>query len=173
MTMARATLAAVRGSNNPANPGTAGGKSPDVRSGKNPNLRLNHAATDRVADEPRRVVDLELPHDAGPVRLGRLGADAQSLSDLLGRLAFRDELKDLAFTLRQRIFRQRLASEVGVYDDARDCRGEIDLATADLLDRPHEMRGGLRLENISLEPRVQGCEHVLVLGVHGQRNGAD
>src|SRR5712692_9908966 len=100
MTMARATLAAGRGSGNPANPGTAGGKSPDVWSGKNPNLRLDHAATDRVAHEPRRVVDLELSHDAGSVRLGRLGADAQGLRDLLGRPALRDELKDLAFARR-------------------------------------------------------------------------
>src|SRR6266496_1929567 len=143
MTTADQTLIAARGLDNPANPCSVGGKSPDVRSGKGPKLSLDQAASDRVPDEPRGVVYLELPHDASSVRFGRLGADAQSLRDLLGRLAFRDELQDLAFALRERVFRQRPAAEVGVHDDAGDRGGEIDLSLADLLDRPHEVRGGL------------------------------
>src|SRR5215510_15656407 len=74
-------------------------------------LSLDDAPADRVADEAGGVVDLELGHDPRAVGFGGLGADAEELGDLLGRLAFGDELKHLALAVGQGIARQRRLSE--------------------------------------------------------------
>jgi hypothetical protein len=64
---------------------------------------LDQAFADGVANEPRRLVDVELAHDGRAVRIGRLHADTEDLGDLLRRLALGDELQDFALALAEPI----------------------------------------------------------------------
>src|SRR5690348_17749455 len=64
-------------------------------------LELYEPPSHRVTDQPRGLVNIELLHQARAVRLGRFVADVQDPCDLLGRLALRDQLQDLALTRRQ------------------------------------------------------------------------
>src|SRR5688572_11396630 len=57
---------------------------------------------DGVAHEPRNVVDAQTLHELGPMRLDRLGAQAQTRGDLLGAMPLRDELEYFPLARRQR-----------------------------------------------------------------------
>src|SRR6266851_2200149 len=63
----------------------------DVGSGGDP------ALADRVADEVRRVVHVQLLHQTTAMEFGGFHADMQHFGDLLGRSPFADELQYLAF----------------------------------------------------------------------------
>src|SRR5207249_10145370 len=56
-----------------------------------------HDALPILADEVRRVVNVELLHQAATVEFGGFHADVQHFGDLLGRFPFSHELQDLAF----------------------------------------------------------------------------
>src|SRR5207237_3034052 len=60
-------------------------------SGPRRSRRLREAEVDRVADQPRKVADVESLHDLRPVRLHGLYADAQLLRDLAGGLALGEQ----------------------------------------------------------------------------------
>jgi len=56
---------------------------------------LDDPRCDRVAGEPRGVVEIQLAHQVLPVLLHRLNADAKFSCDLLVRLAFGNQLQHL------------------------------------------------------------------------------
>ena len=58
---------------------------------------MDQPAPDRKADKSGGVVNIELPHDSGPMAVGGLDADPEHPGNFLGRLAFSDQLKHLPF----------------------------------------------------------------------------
>src|SRR5207247_2128874 len=66
--------------------------------GRTPGSGSDQAFPDGVADQTGDVVDVQLLHDARAVKLGGFGGDREQRGDLLGRLAFGHELRDLALT---------------------------------------------------------------------------
>lgn len=66
-------------------------------------LRLGErqALLDCVFCQLGDTVNFELAHNIEAVDLNGLGADVQTLCDLLGRPAFAQKLKDLALSFRQ------------------------------------------------------------------------
>src|SRR2546429_9778663 len=66
--------------------------------GRTPGSGRDQAFPDGVADQTGDVVDVQLLHEARAVKLGGFGGDREQRSDLLGRLAFGPELRDLALT---------------------------------------------------------------------------
>src|SRR5205807_5877392 len=85
---------------------------------------LDEAAPDRVADEARRLVDVELAHQPGPMRFGGLRADPQHLAYFLGGLALADQLKDLPLARGEQVRRIIRLGEVRIHHRARDDRSE-------------------------------------------------
>ena len=73
---------------------------------------MDQSAPDREAHEPGSIVNIQLSHDASPMAISRLDADSQDYGNLLGRLAFRDKLKDLTFTRAQHVARRSALVEV-------------------------------------------------------------
>src|ERR1700730_16455375 len=67
--------------------------------------QLDQPAADRVAHQARRLVDVELPHQPGSMRLGRLGADPEQPGDLFRGLPLADELEDLALSRSEQLSR--------------------------------------------------------------------
>src|SRR6185503_8021728 len=65
------------------------------------NAVLDDSRGDRVAREPRGVVDVQLAHEILAVLLDRLDADSELGGRLLVGHAFGDELKDLDLARRQ------------------------------------------------------------------------
>src|ERR1700688_4827233 len=72
-------------------------------------LGRNQAVADGVAHEAGNVVDVELLHEGGAVRLDRLDAGREQGGDLLGRSSLGDELEDLALARRQVLARAPVA----------------------------------------------------------------
>src|SRR2546429_4011894 len=64
--------------------------------GRTPGSGSDQAFPDGVADQTGDVVDVQLLHDTCAVKLGGFGGDREQRGDLLGRLAFGHELRDLA-----------------------------------------------------------------------------
>src|SRR6266576_6171965 len=64
--------------------------------GRTPGSGSDQAFPDGVADQTGDVVDVQLLHEARAVKLGGFGGDREQRGDLLGRLAFGHELRDLA-----------------------------------------------------------------------------
>src|SRR5262249_25416243 len=139
----------------------------DVRAKK---LGLDEAPADGVADQTRRLVDVEPRHDPGPVILSRLDAHPQEPSDLLRRLSLRHELQDLMLSGTQRIGWKLSLRQVRLDHSPRDARAQVDPAAAHLLDRLNQVSRRLRLQDIAPDSRSQGVDHVGILGVHGQED---
>ena len=68
---------------------------PDARAARR--LRVDEPASDREADKPGGIVNIQLPHDPGPVGIGCLDTDSEDYRNVLRCLSFRDELKNLTF----------------------------------------------------------------------------
>src|SRR2546429_837369 len=60
----------------------------------------------------RSVVNVELLHELGAMRLHRLGADREARRDGLGGMAFGDQLQHLALAHRQRVKSEEHTSEL-------------------------------------------------------------
>src|SRR2546429_3485739 len=69
--------------------------------GRTPGSGSDQAFPDGVADQTGDVVDVQLLHDARAVKLGGFWGDREQRGDLLGRFAFRHELRYLALTRGQ------------------------------------------------------------------------
>ncbi len=96
------------------------------------------ALADRVADQARRVVDVELGHQPGTVRVHGLRGDAERARDLAIGVPLGDELQDLSLAIRERdafLLGGILRGEVAIDDDARDVVAEIEAAALDGVDR--------------------------------------
>src|SRR5207302_11409843 len=91
-----------------------------------PPLGANQPLPDGVADQPGRLVDVELGHDPYAVRLGRLHAHAEEGGDLLGRLPFRDELEDLMLSRRQWVGREVSLCQVRLDHGLRYAGAQVD-----------------------------------------------
>src|SRR6185436_15019866 len=118
---------------------------------------------DRVTHESGRLVNLELSHELGAVRLGRLHAQAEHHGDFLRRLALGDELEHLAFARRQRIGRHRGTRQVRFDERARDARAQVDAVLQRLANRPDEVGSRLRLDHVAAQSGAKCLEDVLVL----------
>src|SRR5437868_7059517 len=64
-------------------------------------LEGNQVVPGGVHDESGNIADVELRHEAGAMRLDRLHAHLEDAGDLLGALAFGDQLQDLALPARE------------------------------------------------------------------------
>src|SRR4029450_7012876 len=60
-------------------------------------FRLTEPATDRIANEAGRLVDLELPHNLGAVRLSGLHTQSENRRDLFRGLSLGHQLETLTF----------------------------------------------------------------------------
>src|SRR6059036_905084 len=95
---------------------------------------LDHAVTDRVADQSRRFADFKLSHDPHPVRLRGLDADAQDDANLLHGLSFRDELQDFALARAQWIGPQLVVGKVRPDGFLGDARADVESSPGHLAD---------------------------------------
>src|SRR5439155_1226012 len=83
----------------------------------------------------RRVMNLELVHEVGPMRLGGLDPDAEDVGDLLRGLAFGHELQDLALARGEMVDRRGRSAQVGIDDGLPHAGTEIDRACLHVADR--------------------------------------
>ena len=150
---------------------------PGMRTGKSwqsprggPGSRLDDAPPDGVANEAGRVVNLEFVHDSGSVGLGALHGEAQERGDLLRRVSLGKQLKRMALPGRQRIRRQIAAGQITVDDDPGHGGAQIDTAPGDHPYRLDQVFRGLGLDDIALDPRPEGGDDLVILGVHGQED---
>jgi len=51
-------------------------------------LRLDDAGSNRIANKPGNIVNIEFVHDVGAMRFSGLGADAENGGKLLGGFTF-------------------------------------------------------------------------------------
>src|SRR5258706_3306237 len=116
--------------------------------------RVDDAGADRVADEAGDLVNPELLHEARPVRLRRLRRDAEELRHRTSRLPLRHELEHLALARGQRVDRDVVTAEGGLYDGARHAWRKIALAASHRVDRLHEIVRGLRLQHLAVRARL-------------------
>ena len=95
------------------------------------------ALADRVADEVRRVVNVELLHQAATVEFRGFHANMQNFGDLLGRFPFSDELQYLAFPRGEMRARAALIvwRSAGVYDSLGGSGADVEPATPNLFNR--------------------------------------
>src|SRR6266566_71514 len=117
-------------------------KGPPSYPGNFPRFPVSHLGShptlaDRVADQVRRVVNVELLHQAATMEFGGFHADVQHFGDLLGRFPFSDELQDLAFPGGE--MRARAAVIVwrsaGVYDGLGGSGADVEPAAPNLFNR--------------------------------------
>ena len=83
----------------------------------------NDAHADGITCQAGDVVDVEGLHQLAAIGLGRLGADAQVLGNLLGRVPFRDQLEYFALARCQTFQRRQLLTDppkAGGNDVSRD-----------------------------------------------------
>src|SRR6266850_6139411 len=73
------------------------------RQRKNPSSGLDKTATDRVTHKTGRRMNVQLSHDLHAMRLRCLGRDTEDRRDLLGGVAFSDQLQNLPLAVRERI----------------------------------------------------------------------
>src|SRR5207245_3307790 len=159
---------------NQVNTGTRGAVAPDGCKRERRNAaasRLDEATADSVADESRGLVDVELPHQPGAVRLGGLRADPEDRRHVLRGPAFADHLQDLAFAWGERVDGNVGLAQVRLDDGAGDVRAQIDPSSPDLVDGLHEVGGRLVLQHVSLDPRAKSLADVLDLVVPGDQDG--
>ena len=60
-------------------------------------LRVDQPSSNREADQPGSIVNIQLLHDTSPVAVRCLNTDSKDCGNLLRRLSFRNKLKDLTF----------------------------------------------------------------------------
>ncbi len=89
-------------------------------------LRADETTADGVTDQARRVVDIELRHDPGPVILRGLDAHAPEPSDLFRCLSLHHQLQDLALAWTQRIGRNLSLRQVRLDHGPGDARAQVD-----------------------------------------------
>src|SRR5439155_79738 len=139
------------------------GKIPEGEGGSDlGRLGLDQATPNRVTDEARRLVDLELLHDPGPVGLRGLHADPEELGDLLGRLAFGHQLQHLPLARGERVGRYVRLGQVGLDHGLRDARAQVDHPLLHLVDRPDQVGRRLGLHDVALDAGAERLEHVVV-----------
>src|SRR6266567_4828220 len=97
-------------------------------------LELDEALPDGVADQARGVVNAELLHEIGSVRLGGLDSDTEEPGDLLRGLAFGHELQDLALARSEMVDRRGRSAQVGLDDGLSHAGTEIDRACLHVAD---------------------------------------
>src|SRR2546428_13588240 len=104
---------------------------------------LDQALTDGIADEPGRVVDIELGHDPHAVRFCGFHADAEQLRHFPRRLPLRDEAEHLLLADGERVAGYLVAGQIGLHDGLRDAGTQIDPAGHHVTDRLHPIRRAL------------------------------
>src|SRR5207245_130595 len=90
-----------------------------------PPVRTRPTTADGVTDQARRVVDIELRHDPGPVILRGLDAHAPEPSDLFRCLSLHHQLQDLALAWTQRIGRNLSLRQVRLDHGPGDARAQV------------------------------------------------
>src|SRR3989442_1523170 len=131
-------------------------------------LELAQSPPDCVAHQTGRVVNAKLVHDPAAVSVTGLHTDAEQLCDLLRGLSFSDQLQHLPLTRRQRIRRCLSPGQIRVDDRSRYVGAEINLPAADIMNRLHEVRRRLRLDDVAPDAGAERLEHVLVFSVDRQ-----
>ena len=100
----------------------------------------------RVANEVRAVLGVQLRHDVRLVRLDRLHADHEVVGDLLIGAPFGNELQHLALSAGERVDARLLVGPFGLVADLREVEALADRArvvavpAVDRLDGQHELR---------------------------------
>src|SRR5882762_5997765 len=124
------------------------------------NLRLRDSMPDRIAHQARRVMNIELLHELGAVRLDGLRADREPCRDRLGGMTFGDQLQHLALAYRERGGRV-LRREISLGDRAGDTGRQVHLAAANALDGLHQVARRLALEDVAPYAAAQRLGDVL------------
>ena len=115
-------------------------------------------------------MDRELLHHARAVRLGGLHADAERRRDLLGRVAFRDQLEHLAFAVGERVGGEFRLGHVRIDDGFGNARAQVNGAAQHFTDRREEVGRRLRFQYVAANARAQRFEHVGIVLVHREQH---
>ena len=127
----------------------------------------DEADADRVADEARDVVEVELGHDAAAVALDRLDTEVERAGDLGAGAALADELEDLALARRERAVRGGLLFGLGVAEeDLRDGGAQEGLSRGHGANGEDEIGEAGALEEVAGGARADSGAHVLLGRVH-------
>lgn len=116
-------------------------------------------------------MNIQFPHQPGTMRLSGLYADSEKRRNLLARLAFADELKDLALSRGERIRRKWRLGQKRLHNRARNARAKVDLSATDLLNGVNQVSGRLILQDVSPHAGTKRLCNILILVVAGQQDG--
>ena len=108
---------------------------------------MDQPSPDCEAHQPGGIVNIQLPHDPGPVAVGCLDTDSEDRRNLLRRLSFRDELKDLTLAGAQHVARRVGLVEGRLDNGARDGGTQVHSVATDFANGRNEIRGRLRLHD--------------------------
>ena len=120
-------------------------------------LRWDDAASDGVADQAGRFMNVEFLHEPGAVRLCGFHTNAEDGGSIFGRLALGNQLKHLTLANGQKVLGRRRLGTVGFDQGPRDAWTEINLAARDLPDGIEQVAGGLVFQNVSAEQLTRTC----------------
>src|SRR6266496_1684567 len=126
----------------------------------------HQSRSDGESHQPGHVVNIQSLHQLGSVGLDCLDADAQNSGDILGAVAFCNQLQDLTLTRSQPLDPGTVSAETPLpvpVDTCGDQRTEVLLTTRDGCDCALQLGGGAAFHQIPGSSGIDCIVYVLLI----------